>query len=171
MTALHRWSRKAMPRLCPALTTGPPGPPPGGHTKLPAGRGRHDASLLRSLALREGGLRAFTGLSSHSPPFLPAPWQPWATSLCRHRLSGCSEQPQGRRASCQQRLGARGVEQNFPCPPQAGPVQSLAKQWLPLGAALKRVFLVFSLPLTFSLINNFLRLQTAAGKLTPRVVV
>lgn len=125
---------------------------------------------LRSLALRERGCER-SPASSPAPPFLPAPWQPWAASLCRQHLRGCSEQPQGRRASCQQRLGARGEEQNFLRPPQAGPVQSLAKQWLPLRAALKRVFLKFSLPLTFSLINNFLRLQTPAGKLTPRVVV
>lgn len=54
--------------------------------------------------------------------------------------------------------------------PRPGPRTELG-QMLPLGAALERVFLKFSFPLTFSLINNFLRLQTSDGKLTPRVLV
>lgn len=49
---------------------------------------------LRSLALRERGCER-SPASSPAPPFLPAPWQPWAASLCRQHLRGCSEQPRG----------------------------------------------------------------------------
>ena len=122
---LHRRKREVTPDLCHALVTchpchpvtTPSSPPAGCAAGAIQGNPQDASPLVPSPA--GDGLHVLPGLCFPFPASLPAPWQPWATSLYRHHLrwellkidSGADRflpAPSG--------MEERGVEQSYPRP-------------------------------------------------------